>query len=93
MITYVSNITVSGIIQYEQYDVKLMCNQIFFKIQCGSKSNKILFTLLQLDMWRHPRKGNHSMDVYVEPEKLEPVLGALKDIGAHVKIWIDDLQK
>lgn len=54
---------------------------------------KILFTLLQLDMWRHPRKGNHSMDVYVEPEKLEPVLGALKDIGAHVKIWIDDLQK
>lgn len=44
-------------------------------------------------MWRHPRKGNHSMDVYVEPEKLEPVLGALKDIGAHVKIWIDDLQK
>lgn len=52
-----------------------------------------MFTLLQLDMWRHPRKGNHSMDVYVEPEKLEPVLGALKDIGAHVKIWIDDLQK
>lgn len=34
-ITYVSNITVSGIIQYEQYDVKLMCNQIFFKIQCS----------------------------------------------------------
>lgn len=58
-----------------------------------SKSSKILFILFQLDMWRHPRKGNHSMDVYVEPEKLEPVLGALKDIGAHVKIWIDDLQK
>lgn len=52
-----------------------------------------LHDVYDLDMWRHPRKGNHSMDVYVEPEKLEPVLGALKDIGAHVKIWIDDLQK
>nr|XP_022345038.1 carboxypeptidase B-like [Crassostrea virginica] len=52
-----------------------------------------LHDLYDLDMWRHPRKGNHSMDVYVEPEKLEPVLGALKTIGAHVKVWIDDLQR
>ncbi|XP_062619223.1 carboxypeptidase B-like, partial [Saccostrea cucullata] len=49
--------------------------------------------LYDLDMWRHPRRGNHSMEVYVEPEKLESVLSVLKDIGAHVKIWIDDLQK
>ncbi|XP_048753048.1 carboxypeptidase B-like isoform X2 [Ostrea edulis] len=52
-----------------------------------------LHDLYNLDVWRHPRKHNYSMDVYVEPEKLQPVLTALKDIGADVKIWIDDLQK
>ncbi|XP_048760855.1 carboxypeptidase B-like [Ostrea edulis] len=49
--------------------------------------------LYDLDMWRHPRMGNHSLDVYVEPEKLKSVLTALKNLGSHVKIWIDDLQK
>lgn len=42
-------------------------------------------------MWCYFRKGNYLMDVYVEFEKLELVLGVLKDIGVYVKIWIDDL--
>ncbi|XP_062567754.1 carboxypeptidase B-like [Saccostrea cucullata] len=52
-----------------------------------------LHDLLDLDIWRLPRKNNISMDVYVEPEKLDHVLTEIKAIGADVKIWIDDLQK
>ncbi|XP_061185489.1 carboxypeptidase B-like [Saccostrea echinata] len=52
-----------------------------------------LHDVLDLDMWRYPSKNNFSMEMYVEPEKIDHVLTAIKAIGADVRIWIDDLQK
>nr|XP_034309003.1 carboxypeptidase B-like isoform X1 [Crassostrea gigas] len=49
--------------------------------------------LLNLNIWRHPRMGNLSMDVHVEPHKLELVLTSLQQIGADVRVWIHDIQQ
>lgn len=49
--------------------------------------------LLNLNIWRHPRMGNMSMDVHVEPHKLELVLTSLQQIGADVRVWIHDIQQ
>lgn len=57
------------------------------------ESVRELNELLKLNIWRHPRMGNLSMDVRVEPDKLEQVLQLLQQIGADVRVWIHDIQQ